>query len=271
MEGVYWQDCVTSAWWPVAGRFLTSALRFGDLRWIPKILLTLPIRHRLIQRQSERWGGPAEKVFLMLDICGARRLKASGFQKMQSQNPLGQLDSEKVVLHRSSLPRPQARKRRNSEFFNRPMCAQRPSHLPNYPIISPHSNTDTTGDQKATNPPEEKSSLRERPAKIQFQLQFFSKLRRLLPALGTMMARHHFASQVPRGTLQGRLQVLRAGGLGLKRPRYGLYVIPPHSEEVLLGLVGFHQKLEAEHDKKSDGDKKWPNHESLCQLKSLLL
>ena len=239
----------------MAGRFLTSALRFGDLRWIPKILLTLPIRHRLIQRQSERWGGPAEKVSLMLDICGARRLKASGFQKMQSQNPLGQLDSEKVVLHRSSLPRPQARKRRNSEFFNRPMCAQRPSHLPNYPIISPHSNTDTTGDQKA-NPPEEKSSLRERPAKIQFQLQFFSKLRRLLPALGTMMARHHFASQVPRGTLQGRLQVLRAGGLGLKRPRYGLYVIPPHSEEVLLGLVGFHQKLEAEHDKKSDGDKK---------------
>ena len=191
----------------------------------------------------------------MLDICGARRLKASGFQKMQSQNPLGQLDSEKVVLHRSSLPRPQARKRRNSEFFNCPMCAQRPSHLPNYPIISPHSNTDTTGDQKA-NPPEEKSSLRERPAKIQFQLQFFSKLRRLLPALGTMMARHHFASQVPRGTLQGRMQVLRAGGLGLKRPRYGLYVIPPHSEEVLLGLVGFHQKLEAEHDKKSDGDKK---------------
>eukprot|EP00435_Cladocopium_sp_Y103_P019800 s779_g4.t2 len=54
----------------------------------------------------------------------------------------------------------------------------------------------------------------------------------LLPALGTMMARHHFASQVPKGTLQGRLQVLRAGGL--KRPRYGLYVTPPHSEEVLL-------------------------------------
>ena len=55
----------------------------------------------------------------------------------------------------------------------------------------------------------------------------------LLPALGTMMARHHFATQVTTtGTLQGRVQVLRAGGL--KRPRYGLYVTPPCSEEGLL-------------------------------------
>ena len=134
-------------------------------------------------------------------------------------------------------PRPQARRRRNSEFFNRPMCAQgHPSH---HPIVS--FSTDTT-DQK-TNPP---SRISIPPTKTgnkyyisiiiyhPFESQSCSKLRRLLPALGTMMARQHFASQVPSGTLQGRLQVLRAGGL--KRARYGLYVTPPHSEEVLLGL-----------------------------------
>eukprot|EP00913_Durusdinium_trenchii_P003602 g3333.t1 len=61
--------------------------------------------------------------------------------------------------------------------------------------------------------------------------EFFDKVL-LLPALSTLMSRHHFASQrLGHGTLQGR--VLRAAG-GLKRPRYGLYVTPPCAEEVLL-------------------------------------
>lgn len=61
---------------------------------------------------------------------------------------------------------------------------------------------------------------------------FFKRLL-LLPPLTTLMERHHFAARgLSHGTLQGRVQVLRAGGF--KRPRYGLYVTPPGGEEVLL-------------------------------------
>ncbi|CAJ1361245.1 unnamed protein product [Effrenium voratum] len=72
-----------------------------------------------------------------------------------------------------------------------------------------------------------KSQARKRKGK-----EFFEHLLPL-PALGNLAARQRFA-QLPlhSGTLRGRVEVLRAGGL--KRPRYGLYVCHPGSEEILL-------------------------------------
>ncbi|CAL1156790.1 unnamed protein product [Cladocopium goreaui] len=107
-----------------------------------------------------------------------------------------------------------------------------PDGSPSSPSASPLREVDTE-DPTDTADPTSLDPAAKRKARKRRNSEFFNRPM-LLPALGTMMARHHFASQVPRGTLQGRLQVLRAGGLGLKRPRYGLYVIPPHSEEVLL-------------------------------------
>lgn len=101
---------------------------------------------------------------------------------------------------------------------------------PSSPQVEP---TNSNPSVEAAKESEEQDPAAKRKARRRRNSEFFDKVL-LLPALSTLMSRHHFASQrLGHGTLQGRVQVLRAAG-GLKRPRYGLYVTPPCAEEVLL-------------------------------------